>query len=285
MKLVPSDTLEWKKDHPTGSLSFKYLLGGDDASPDNFVLILARQEDRFTTERHRHNFDQFRYPLHGDMNVGKGVKLRQGQLGYFPEGAAYGPQDDPLGNARPGEPMHLTLQFGGSSGYGYLSPDRLRACREALRKDGEFVDILYRRHDGRMQGGLEAVWEYAFGTKLKYPKPRYLSPIIMDPASFPWVPQPERAGVARKHLGTFTERKTWAETFRLSPGACWASGRHDARRLVFFLSGSGAAKGVHLPAYSAIQIDADEEAEILAQDELEILLFGLPAIQSNVIAA
>src|SRR5436190_242180 len=139
MKVVSSEQLEWKKDHPTGSLAFKYLLSGDDGAPDNFVLILARQDARFTTKRHRHNFDQFRFPIGGDMNVGNGIVLPEGQLGYFTEGAAYGPQDDPLDKAEPGERVHLTLQFGGSTGYGYLGPGRLRACWVELRKHGESV--------------------------------------------------------------------------------------------------------------------------------------------------
>src|ERR1700754_905626 len=113
MKVVAGEALEWKKDHPTGSLAFKYLQTGDERAPDNFVLILARQDARFTTERHRHNFDQFRFPIHGDMNVGKGITLREGQLGYFTEGAPYGPQDDPVEPSAPGERIHLTLQFGG----------------------------------------------------------------------------------------------------------------------------------------------------------------------------
>src|SRR6202022_3839341 len=68
MKTVSSELSDWKKDHPTGSLAFKYLLSGDDGASDNFVLILARQDAHFATERHRHNFDQFRYPIRGDMN-------------------------------------------------------------------------------------------------------------------------------------------------------------------------------------------------------------------------
>ena len=149
MRIVPIETPTWEKDHPTGALAFKYLLTGEDSSPDNFVLLLARQDKRFTTERHRHNFDQFRFPIRGDMNVGEGLRLREGQLGYFTEGAPYGPQDDPVEPLEPGERLHLTLQFGGATGHGYLGPKRLRACREELRREGEFVDVFYRRRDGK----------------------------------------------------------------------------------------------------------------------------------------
>jgi hypothetical protein len=285
MKVVSSEHLEWQKDHPTGSLAFKYLLCGDDGAPDNFVLILARQDARFTTERHRHNFDQFRFPIRGDMNVGKGVILPEGQLGYFTEGAAYGPQDDPLDNAAPGERLHLTLQFGGATGYGYLGPDRLRACRDDLRKHGEFVDVLYRRHDGKTLGGLDAVWQHAFGCKLEYPKPRYSGPIIIDPNSFHWKRGHNAPDVERKHLGTFTERGTWAEMVRLRPGARWTPATDDARQLLFILSGVGSVNGGRLALHSSVQIDPGERVEIACDNAIEALVFGLPRIDETSAAA
>jgi hypothetical protein len=278
MKIVSSEALEWKKDHPTGSLAFKYLLSGDDGASDNFVLILARQDAHFATERHRHNFDQFRYPIRGDMNVGDGINLRQGQLGYFTEGAPYGPQDDRLDHAAPGERIHLTLQFGGATGYGYLGPDRLRAVRDELRQHGEFVDVLYRRHDGKTLGGLDAVWRHAFGSKLEYPKPRYSGPIIIDPGSFRWKPSHDAPGVERKHLGTFTERGTWAEIVRLRPGARWTASSGHARQLLFVLSGTGTAANARLTEHSSIRIDPGESTEIECNDAIEALIFGLPPI-------
>jgi hypothetical protein len=278
MKVVTAESLPWKTDHPTGSLAFKYLLSGDDSAPDNFVLLLAKQQGDFITSRHRHNFDQFRYPLRGDMNVGHGVRLRQDQLGYFTEGAAYGPQEDLLGNTPPGEPMHVTLQFGGATGYGYLSPDRLREVRNELRKHGEFVDVVYRRNDGRTQGGLEAVWEHAFGDRLEYPNPRYSGPIIMDPKSFPWIADTDNPQVSRKKLGSFTERGTWAETIRVNDKGHWVSRDVRARRLLFILSGNGKCGDALFSQYSAIQIEIGETADVAANGDVELLLFGLPPV-------
>jgi hypothetical protein len=278
MKVVPIDAVTWERDHPTGSLAFKYLLTGDDSAPDNFVLLLARQDKHFATERHRHNFDQFRFPIRGDMNVGSGMRLPAGQLGYFTEGAPYGPQDDPLEPSSPEPRMHLTLQFGGATGYGYLGPQRLRACRNELRRDGEFEDVFYRRHDGTTLSGLDAVWQHAFGVRLKYPKPRYPSPIIMDPDSFRWLPMAGAPGVDSKHLGAFTERGVWAEIVRVQPGASWTPQASVARRLLFVLSGTGGVDDVEIACHSAIQIDGGEQARIAGQETLELLIFGLPAV-------
>lgn len=285
MQIVASEALEWKKDHPTGSLAFKYLLSGDDGTADNFVLILARQDGHFVTERHRHNFDQFRFPIRGDMNVGKGVILREGQLGYFTEGAPYGPQDDPLGQAAPGERLHLTLQFGGTTGYGYLGPDRLRACRDELRQHGEFVDVLYRRHDGKTFNGLDAVWQHAFGRKLEYPKPRYSGPIIIEPDSFCWKPTDGAPDVERKRLGAFTERETWADMVRLRSGARWTFTSNDARQLLFVLSGTGTAETARIAAHSAIRVDPGERVTIRCEDAIEALIFGLPPISEASVSA
>jgi hypothetical protein len=288
MKVVSSEALDWKKDHPTGSLAFKYLLSGDDRAADNFVFILARQDADFATERHRHNFDQFRFPLRGDMNVGKGVVLREGQLGYFTEGAAYGPQDDRLDHWQPGQRLHLALQFGGATGHGYLGPDRLRACRDELRQQGEFVDVLYRRRDGKTLNGLDAVWQHAFGRKLEYPKPRYSGPIIIEPDSFRWKASEQTSGVERKHLGAFTERGTWAEMVRLSPGARWTLAVGRARELLFVFSGAGSAGDERLSPHSAVQIDPGERVEIACDDAIEALIFGLPPIaeaSSDAVAA
>lgn len=279
MKVVAIDSIPWEIDHPTGSLEFKYLMSGDESAPDNFVFLLARQLKHFATERHRHNFDQFRFPIVGGMNVGSGVLLPEGQLGYFTEGAPYGPQDDPLEPARAEERVHLTLQFGGATGYGYLGPKRLRAVRNELRKEGEFVDVFYRRNDGKTQGGLDAVWQHAFGAKLEYPRPRYPEPIIMDPRSFRWVADAGAAGVESKHLGTFTERGVWAEILRLEPGATFTSQHPDARRLFFVLSGSGDVNGNALSRHTAIELDPGEDGRIRADATLEIIVFGLPTIR------
>ena len=281
MKIVSNERLAWQKDHPTGSLAFKYLLSGEEGAADNFVLILARQDADFATGRHRHNFDQFRFPIRGDMNVGHGIVLGEGQLGYFTEGAPYGPQDDPLGRVAPGERLHLTLQFGGATGFGYLGPDRLRTCREELRQHGEFVDVLYRRHDGKTMGGLDAVWQHAFGRKLEYPKPRYAAPIIIDPRSFGWRRDGDGSGIERKQLGTFTERGTWAEIVRLAPAPSSTLAASDARRLLFVLAGSGSVGNARLAPHAAMQLDPGERADIACDEAIEALLFGLPPIAES----
>ncbi|MFF1679740.1 hypothetical protein ACFVYG_27365 [Streptomyces sp. NPDC058256] len=116
MKIAPFDENAFKMDHPRGTVSFNYLLMGDRSRPmDNYRYILGRQEADFLMPRHCHTFEQIRLPLVGDMNLGEQGILREGEVGYFPEGQTYGPQDDPLTDPKQ---LQLVLQFAGASALG-----------------------------------------------------------------------------------------------------------------------------------------------------------------------
>ncbi|MFB7496451.1 hypothetical protein ACFC09_17490 [Streptomyces sp. NPDC056161] len=251
MKVVPYDEEAWVKEHPRG-IAFNYLLsGGDPASPENFRFTLGRQDvERFEMPRHRHTFDQIRLPLVGDMNVGEQGRLRAGEIGYFPEGVTYGPQDDPLGDAKLGERLCLVLQFGGASGRGMAIAKR-RPGDPAPRPEVQ---------------------------RIKFPRPRYRDIVVADPKSYNWIPLPDQKGVDNKYIASFTERRTWVELVRIAPGATWTSTDPRARRVMAVLSGTGQAEGTGISWMGAVQADAGEELRITAVDELEIFLIGLPPV-------
>ena len=285
MNIVRADQMGWHKDHPTGEIEFKYLLTGDPLAPDNFMLILGRQIKDFFMPRHRHNFEQIRMPLHGSMNIGDGLVLRQGQIGYFPEGLPYGPQRDALGTARPGEPVQLVLQFGGSSGCGFMSMDQRKRAWSELSKVGKFVGPNYHHPDGKVEWALNVIWEHVFKSKLKYPKPRYEDVVIIEPSRFHWLPVAGSPGVQHRFMGSFSERAVWIETLRLERGATWSATRADARRLLYVLRGSGQVDGRDITAETAIQIDPGEVTTITASEPLELVLMGLPPIELPVEAS
>lgn len=278
MKIVPFDDAGWVKDHPTGNVSFQHMLKGEPDSPDNFMYILGRQDADFWMPRHRHNFEQIRLPLCGDMNLGRGMVLREGQVGYFTEGVAYGPQDDPLGNAAPGERVQLVLQFGGASGYGFMSIERRRRARKELSETGRFDGNYYYRADGKREWGLNTIWEHVYGDRLRYPKPRYQNVIIADPQRFNWLPVPEADHVERKHLGTFTERGVWIEMIRLQAGTRWSSTESKGRRLIVVLSGSGHCWRTPIGRLSALQVERDEALHLSAEVDAELFVVGLPPV-------
>jgi len=253
MKIAPYDENAYKMDHPRGTVSFNYLLMGDRSKPlENYRYILGRQEADFLMPRHAHTFEQIRLPVVGDMNLGEQGILREGEVGYFPEGQTYGPQDDPLTDPKQ---LQLVLQFGGASGLG------MGAGR------------------GRGPDNKEAQAERRQARAMKFPRPRYKGVIISDPATFNWLPVPGSPGVERKHIGTYTERQFWIDFTKIEAGAEWISASEDARRLTVVLSGTGTVEGTDIGALAAIEADPGDKAHYTATQDLILYTIGLPPIE------
>jgi hypothetical protein len=95
-EIVHGDELEFKAlcfKHRVGEPSFKYLLRGQDGTPENYMLALALQRS-FYSPVHKHNFDQFRFAYRGDFSISPTMTIEEGELCYHPEGVEYGPQLD-----------------------------------------------------------------------------------------------------------------------------------------------------------------------------------------------
>ena len=245
------------QDHPKGTASFYYLLvGGEPESLENYRYILGRQEADFHMPRHRHTFEQVRLPLVGDMHLGEQGVLHEGEIGYFPEGLTYGPQDDPLDDAKPGERLQLVLQFGGASGLGMAA--------------GRGRGPASERPQCEQRSERRAV---------KFPRPRYKNVIILDPAHFNWLQVPAVIGVERKYFGSFTERAFWIEMVKIGADAAWVSTCRKARRLIVVLSGSATVEGIKVGRLAAIQADAGEALYVSAFTETVLYIVGLPPVQ------
>jgi hypothetical protein len=188
------------------------------------------------------------------MNLGEQGVLHEGEIGYFPEGQTYGPQDDPLGDAKPGERLQLVLQFGGASRLG-MSAGRGPASQ---------------RPEGEQPRERRAI---------KFPRPRYNNAIILNPTHFNWLPLPGVAGVERKYFGSFTERAFWIEMIKIDAGAEWLSTSEGARRLLVALSGTATVDGIEIGRLAAIQADAGEKLHVSATEEMVLYIVGLPPVQ------
>jgi len=259
-----------------GDREFKTLLAGDESSPDNYRLVLARQSGKVVAPRHKHNFDQIRMCLSGDgQNYGPDRWILPGEIAYFPEGAPYGPEDSDCTR------LGVTLQFGGASGNGFLSSRRTRQGMEELKQFGTFEKGIFRR-DGdlaagqrRNQDSFEAVWEHVNQRTLEYPKPRYDEPVLMRPQNFAWQDSGQ-PGLTLKALGCFTERRVEISLLHL---AAKARGRINARagtQLGFVVDGGGRINGNDLRQYSAFSLDKGEAADLESASGVELLLIGLP---------
>lgn len=264
-----------------GDREFKTLLVGDENSPDNFRLVLARQNGKVVAPRHKHNFDQIRMCLSGEgQNYGRDRWIRPGEIVYFPEGIPYGPEDSDC------QRFGVTLQFGGASGAGFLSSRRSKQGMEELKAFGTFEKgVFYRSGDlnpgeKRNQDSYEAVWEHCNRRKLEYPNPRYDEPILMRPQNFEWQ-ETGQLGLAIKPLGSFTERHVEVSLLKLAAGVRARIASRPGRQVGFLTGGAGRLDGNELRQYSAFLLDPGENGEIESQGGMEILLIGLPIFASQ----
>jgi hypothetical protein len=276
MKIVQGDELPWARglEHRGGTFHFRNLMEGTPGRRDNFQLSMGRSDKDFVSPRHRHNFEQFRFQLEGDLDFARDGTMRAGMVGYFPEGASYGPQSSE-GNA-----TTIVLQFGGASGAGYLSRKEVKQGMDELTAFGTFEGGVFRRHDGaagkRNMDGYEAIWSHVNGRPLEYPKPRYPGPIMMDGGHFDWVTMPGQSGVHEKTLGIFTERHAQIGFYRLDPGATL---RASGRSVYVAYRGEGTVDGTPLRAFTTLFLEHGEEAAIRATSEIELICFGLPDLR------
>lgn len=260
--------------HREPGILFKHLLTGTPGTPDCYELSVTRVVTRYEAPRHRHNFDQVRWQLSGSFGDAKGEDLPAGWVGYYPEGCYYtidatGPCDQ------------LTLQSGAPTGSGFMPYQQLFAGAAELAKLGEFKDGIYRRHDAsnlppgvkRNQDGYEAVWQHVMGTPVVYPKPRFAAPLLMDPDAHAWIA--DGPGVARRSMGSFTERGLGIAQLRLDPGA-GAEEVAVARRLFFVLEGEGSVDGQPVFPHSAVELAPGERARFSASARMVVVALTLP---------
>lgn len=273
MKIVHADEVEWKRglQHRGGTFHSRDLLTGTPGTPGNFQFNIGQLEGDFSSPRHRHNFDQFRIQLEGTMNFDRNGKMAADSIGYFPEGAAYGPQSSE------GRSVTAVLQFGGASGSGYLSREETDAATEELRKIGTFKDGIFHRNEDsegrRNVDGYQAIWEHVNGRRMEYPKPRYRDPIMLDPANYDWLAVAGAPGVTEKLLGTFTERQCGVALLKIHRGATYRAGE---RSVYLVLSGSGIVGDQMYRQYTAIHLDAAEKIDVTAREETQIVRLVLP---------
>ena len=273
MKISYGDTLEWKRglEYRGGTFHFRNLMEGEEGSVDNFRLSMGRSSADFYSPRHRHNFEQIRFVFDGELSFGRDGKMTAGMVGYFPEGVHYGPQ------TQHSESLTAVLQNGGASGSGYPSRNEVKSAMDALEEFGRFEEGVYRRREGvpgkRNLDGFQAIWEHINQRPMVYPKGRYPTPILMDPANYAWIHVEGSPGTEEKLLGVFTERRSEARFLKLAPGASYYA---KGRGLYLVVSGTGRVTEQDYRAQATVYLKKGERAMFTASAETQILLFGLP---------
>jgi hypothetical protein len=256
--------------HRQGSFRYKDLGQGTPGQLGNFYLRIVWTEGDFFSPRHMHNFDQVRVQLKGRFSFDKDGTMHPGAIGYFPEGTAYGPQTSAE------DTIQLAMQIGGPSRSGYISEDERQTAVEALCKRGRFEGGKFFANDdktGAGQDGFEAVWEYANGRRIKYPKKRLEKPLLVNPEAFDWLDVAGSPGVRAKRLWDFGASSLSCSLYQLGAGS---SVSLTGPLTAFVLSGAGAVGQHRYGQYDALHLAASEPGRIEAREESELLVMPHP---------
>lgn len=280
MKIVQIDDVPLTSSHSRGGSGHRnrYILTSatlnrDPNRLDNFYFgISYLEKGEFHTPRHRHDFSQYRYMIEGEADYHVGAPQTDGVLGYFPEGAYYGPQKDGAG-------VIVICQFGDASGNGYIDRDEMRKALVELRgrNEGVFEDGVYYRNPGiegkPVQDGNEALFEYIRGRPVAYPPTGYLHTILIDSHGLPWTPIDVFSGAWEKEMGVFGPCKTPTGQYRLDPGASLVLA---GRGVYLVLSGAGRVEDQPYAAHTTVYLETGEHARFEASAETVLLFLGLP---------
>ncbi|PPR12151.1 MAG: hypothetical protein CFH41_00184 [Alphaproteobacteria bacterium MarineAlpha11_Bin1] len=283
MKLVLESEKRWRGNqlrHRKGKILLKRLIEGEMGSPENYGLHIGRESAEFFSPRHRHPWDQIRYCISGSVPIGPGKTIEAGEIGYFPEGLHYGPQEGP-------ERTVMVLQFGGASGNGYLNRDEVNRAYEELSEVGSFDKGVFRRSRGkgkRNLDGYEAIWQHLTGAPLVFPRPRYSAPVIMKPGNFAWRAGRE-SGVYLKNLGRFSDRGMEVTIVRLDRGGHRILQDVEHLRIVFVMKGQGRCGIRNYKRHTAIEFKSGEAASFMPAVTTELLCITIPSVTTMGLSA
>jgi hypothetical protein len=249
--------------------------GGARVSYDIRLERFGEGDREYTSVRHRHDFEQLRFAAAGRMDLGFG-KLEEGDVGYFPANAYYGPQ-------KCDGALILIAQWGDR----FVTKEQSDEAIAELAKHGEFRDGIYHSVDERgrpyNKDPLNAIWEQVFGEPYKPQQPRYRQPVVITPAAFGWS---AGEGVTRsRKLGVFTENGLAIESVQWrASGPFKVVGSESDRRPVFAFTTAGSFSGADQAFGSHTGVWADSGEDLLVDGETgsELLLVRFPEPSSQI---
>lgn len=261
----PGPQQKWEHRNVTSSTS-EFTNGTDERVMR--ASFTRRKKDEYYSPVHRHNFDQTRYVVEGEIDFGHELIARDGDFVYFPASTHYGI------TVRSEGCLVFTVQTHGPD-WAYF-PTRAEAGEgtRALQKISE-VDRevgVVRWPDGRVQDTYEALWENLTGRPMEYPTPRYTTPCLIRSLGFAWRPTSQK-GVRVQTLASFNGVGPAASKLSIDTGASLAplvAGQHAIMAVLTGLARYGRDQVlkpgaiIHCPAGATLdQLTAENAATLM----------------------
>jgi hypothetical protein len=239
------------------------------------IELFSGGDQTYKSIRHRHDFEQLRFAVSGRMDLGFEV-LEEGDVGYFPANAYYGPQEC-------ADALILIAQWGDH----YITKEQSDAAVAELKETGEFKDGFYQSVDeqGRPYkiDPLNAIWEKVFGQAYVPQAPRYKQPVLMTPSAFGWS-NPDGATRLRR-LGVFSEISLEISTVQwVQDGPLHVQLREKDNRptLLFTTAGTFTHDSLSFGALAGMWIEPGESVKIEGSAESELLMVHFPEPSSRI---
>ncbi len=280
MRIVHATDIPLRKvsKHREKSPLFRRLLQGERGTLGNYEFTHVVVEDDYFTPRHRHNFDQVRIMLKGEFDYGDGVQTA-GTIGYFPAGTYYTQQAT-------SSSLTLLLQIGAACRQGYLDFGQVEQTAEALSQKGDFEKGVYswKDSDGKIhrQDGYEAIFSEAMGFKPKYPNPRFLNAVVMDPRPVAALADKANGGTIRK-LGQFNEFGLRFAIREAQAGDnITLTSQSGQSAILYCNSGSGQLQeGTNVEEGTAMELATGESTSLTAKTAISLIQIDLPNFEQD----
>lgn len=293
MKIATAESVAGQDANPdgrstrTGTYVAQRLFTEDEPDGLNFVFLrndfVFGGAEAFRTPRHRHTFAQIRFIEKGAANYAPDQYIHEGEIGYFPRMAYYGPQVKE-------DCVSIVVQYGfnGEHQKGPVWEGLRKEALESLKKRGKIVDGTYvdthpETGEERVRDGVEAVYEEQY--RMRYDRQlvtrsaSYEAPVIMHPSAFEWFK--EAPGLEMRRLGVFFDQPgpngdTRVSMARLSGGELVLSG--DRAQLVWTLMPGLVVDGSQQPEKTFIYTQRDEAVTLNGQDGIEVYIIEFPKL-------
>jgi hypothetical protein len=280
MEIIRTADMDWERLRVSSRnmrTSRKLLRDGEATPGIGLYALLVKThegEEVFTAPRHRHNFSQIRMGLQGQMNFGPGLGCQAGEIGFFPGGAHYGPEE--IAGAE-----YLLLQWGPD----WVTRDQDRRAIDELSTRGRFERGVYISEQDGVEiaiDGKRAVWEHIYNRPEVIREPRYRSPVMMTPDNFDWI-----AGdnISHKTLGRFTEDDVTIAMVRWDrSGGTYEVGA-ERTSLIMVLEGCVLAQAHNCGPETVVWSEYNETTLLVGETDSIVVIFGFPLPRPNAGAA